>query len=79
VVVLYGVIVVLGVAPEAAGAVGLSGLQAAALALVCIVLLAHGLAWEFLTTTPRATEHPLPSPAPDRPGRPDGSSPGASD
>ena len=50
VVVLYGVIVVLGVAPEVAGAVGLSGLQAAALALVCIVVLAHGLAWELLTT-----------------------------
>jgi hypothetical protein len=63
--VLYGVIVVLGVAPELAGAVGLSGLQAAALAVVCLVVLAHGLAWELLTTTPDVREAPLPSPAGD--------------
>jgi hypothetical protein len=49
--VLYLVIVVLGVAPELAGAVGFTGLQAAALTVVCLVVLAHGLAWELLTTT----------------------------
>ena len=67
--VLYGVIVVLGVAPELGTAVGLSGLQAAALAVVCLVVLAHGLAWELLTTTPDVRGRPLrPSPAPDRSG-----------
>lgn len=49
--VLYLIIVVLGVAPEVAATVGLTGLQAAALAVVCLVVLAHGLAWELLTTT----------------------------
>ncbi len=49
--VLYLVIVVLGVAPELAASVGLTGLQAAALTVVCLVVLAHGLAWELLTTT----------------------------
>ena len=49
--VLYLVIIVLGVAPELAATVGLTGLQAAALAVVCLVVLAHGLAWELLTTT----------------------------
>ena len=53
--VLYLVIVVLGVAPELAATVGLSGLQAAALAVVCLVVLAHGLAWELLTTTDAAS------------------------
>ena len=60
--VLYAVIVVLGVTPEVAKLVGLSGLQAAALAVVCLVVLAHGLAWELLTTTVHPEEHHLPSP-----------------
>jgi hypothetical protein len=51
IVVLYGAIVVLGVAPEVTQPVGLTGLQSAALAVVCLVVLAHGLAWELLTTT----------------------------
>ena len=51
IVVLYGAIVVLGVAPELTASLGLSGLQSAALAIVCLVVLAHGLAWELLTTT----------------------------
>jgi hypothetical protein len=49
--VLYLAIVVLGVAPELARTFHLTGLQAAALAVVCLVVLAHGLAWELLTTT----------------------------
>jgi hypothetical protein len=48
--VLFLFILALGVAPELAGVVGLSGLQAAALAVSCLVVLAHGLAWELLTT-----------------------------
>lgn len=63
--VLYVVIVVLGAAPEVAGGVGLTGLQAAALAVVCLVVLAHGLAWELLTTVPHPEERQLPSPDPD--------------
>jgi hypothetical protein len=48
--VLYVLIVLLGVAPELARTFHLTGLQAAALAVVCLVVLAHGLAWELLTT-----------------------------
>ena len=63
--VLYAVIVLVAAAPGLGGAVGLSGLQAAALAVVCLVVLAHGLAWELLTTTPDVQQRPLPSPATD--------------
>jgi len=63
--VLYAVIVVVAAAPELGGAVGLSGLQTAALAVVCLVILAHGLAWELLTTTPDVRQRPLPSPTTD--------------
>jgi hypothetical protein len=48
---LFLVILALGVAPELAAPAGLSGLQAAAIAISCLVVLAHGLAWELLTTT----------------------------
>lgn len=48
--VLYAVVILLGVAPELAGLVGLTGLQAAAMAVALLVVVAHGLAWELLTT-----------------------------
>jgi hypothetical protein len=48
--------------------VGLSGLQAAALAVVCLVVLAHGLAWELLTTPDRPDQPIRPSVSPERPG-----------
>jgi hypothetical protein len=64
--VLYAVILVVGVAPEAAESVGLTGLQAAAIAIVCLVAIAHGLTWELLTTTvPQAPRLPSPEPSPE--------------
>lgn len=56
--VLYLAIVVLGVAPELAATFHLTGLQAAALAVVCLVVLAHGLAWELLTSQGPPAPHP---------------------
>ena len=46
--VLYLVVMALGVFPGLAGLVGLTPLQAASLALIGLVVLAHGLAWEFM-------------------------------
>lgn len=48
VLVLYLLILVLGVFPTVAGLIGLTPLQAAALALVALIILGHGLAWEFM-------------------------------
>lgn len=45
---LYGLILVLGVAPELASVAGLSPLQAEALLLVFLIVIAHGLTWEFM-------------------------------
>lgn len=46
--VFYGLVLVLGVIPELAGLVGLTALQAASLALIGLIILGHGLAWEFM-------------------------------
>lgn len=48
VVVLYLLVLVLGVFPAAAAAIGLTALQSAALALIALIILGHGLAWEFM-------------------------------
>lgn len=48
VVVLYALIVALAVVPDLAGALGLSALQGAAIALILLIVLAHGLVWEFM-------------------------------
>ncbi|HNV40407.1 MAG TPA: hypothetical protein PLI84_03915 [Ornithinibacter sp.] len=47
--VLYAVIAVVGVAPELAGTVGLTPLQAEATMLILLVAIAHAVAWEFMT------------------------------
>lgn len=46
--VLYLLILVLGTFPTVAGLIGLTPLQAASLALVALIILGHGLAWEFM-------------------------------
>lgn len=46
--VLYATILVLGIAPELAGLIGATPLQVAGILLILLVLLAHGLTWEFL-------------------------------
>ena len=46
--VLYGLVVVLGVAPELARGLGWTPLVVGAFLLVLLVVLAHGLTWEFM-------------------------------
>jgi hypothetical protein len=60
--VLYAVILVVGAAPGLFESLGITPLRAAGIAIVCLVALAHGLAWELLTTI-APSEQPLPSPA----------------
>lgn len=63
---LYLIILVLGVAPELARAAGLTPLAVGSVLLVLLVVLAHGLTWEFLM------EPELPSTANESPrGQPD--------
>lgn len=47
-VVIYAVIALLGVFPAVASGLGATALQAAAIALILLIVLAHGLAWEFM-------------------------------
>ena len=64
--VLYGAVLVVGAAPGVVDFLGLSGLQAAAIAIVGLVAVAHGLTWELLTTTdPRESRLPSPDVRPD--------------
>ncbi|MDQ7992591.1 MAG: hypothetical protein AAGC63_05530 [Propionicimonas sp.] len=46
--VFYLLVAVLGAFPELAGLAGLTGLQAASLALIGLIVLGHGMAWEFM-------------------------------
>ena len=48
VVVIYGVILALALVPGIAGVTGGTPLQAASIALILLVVMAHGLAWEFM-------------------------------
>ena len=51
VIVLYLLVMVFGAAPELAAPFGLLPLQVEAFLLSFLVLLSHGLAWEFMTET----------------------------
>lgn len=57
--VIYVAIAVLGIFPAVAAIAGGTALQAALLALILLIVLAHGLAWEFMM------EPTGPAPAPD--------------
>lgn len=46
--VVYAAVAVLGLFPGIAIALGGTPLQAAAIALILLIVLAHGLAWEFM-------------------------------
>lgn len=46
--VIYGVILALAVVPALAGVTGATPLQAASIALILLIVMAHGLAWEFM-------------------------------
>jgi len=54
VVVLYGLILVLAIAPALAELLGLTPLQAASIGLILLIVLAHGITWEFMMETPIA-------------------------
>jgi hypothetical protein len=49
-VVLYALVAVLGVFPEVAEWFDLTGIQGAAILLILLVLLGHGLVWRFMTS-----------------------------
>jgi len=53
-VVLYGLVAVVGVFPEVAESVDLTGIQGEAILLILLVVLAHGLVWRFMTSDPPA-------------------------
>lgn len=46
--VLYGLVLLLAVLPPVAGLVGATPLQAASIALILLVVMGHGLTWEFM-------------------------------
>lgn len=48
VILLYALVFVLGAAPELAGWTGLRPLQVGSLLLITLIVLAHGLTWEFM-------------------------------
>jgi hypothetical protein len=56
-IVLYVVIAVIGVVPEIAKAVDLKPIQAEAILLILLVVLAHGLVWRFMTNAPSEGRH----------------------
>ena len=59
--VLYAAIVALGVFPELAQLIGAGPLQVASVLLMLLILLAHGLTWEFLMEPDAQTPaHPQP-------------------
>ncbi len=58
VVVLYGSVAVLGVVPEVARPLGMPPIQVAAIGLVLLIVLAHGLTWEFMMEPDEAVRKP---------------------
>jgi hypothetical protein len=56
-VVLYGLVAVVGVVPEAGRLVNLTGIQVEAILLILLVLLGHGLVWRFMTAGPTEGRH----------------------
>ena len=52
-VVLYALVAVIGLVPELAEPFDLTGIQAEAILLILLVVLANGLVWRFMTTSRR--------------------------
>ncbi|QLQ16973.1 MAG: hypothetical protein HZY73_16420 [Micropruina sp.] len=61
---VYVLIFVLGVFPEVARALGSSPIQVAGVLLVLLIVLAHGLTWEFMMEP----DETVPAPPPRQPG-----------
>lgn len=53
--VLYGLVLLLAVVPPVAALVGASPLQATSIALILLVVMGHGLTWEFMMEPPSQT------------------------
>ena len=56
-VVIYALVAVVGVFPEIGGWFDLEGIQAEAILLILLVVLAHGLVWRFMTHEPVEGRH----------------------
>ena len=50
VVVVYALVAVIGAAPELASPLQVAPIQAEAILLILLVLMAHGLVWEFMVS-----------------------------
>ena len=50
--VLYALVILIGLLPGLAGFLGLQPLQLEAILLCLLILIAHGLTWEFMTEPP---------------------------
>lgn len=48
---LYGIVIIFAIFPDLAGIVGLKALQVEALLLCILILIAHMLAWEFMSNS----------------------------
>lgn len=62
---VYALIGILGVYPDLVRPLGLHPLEGGAVLLICLILLAHGMTWEFLVE--RIPEPTAPSPRADLP------------
>ena len=49
IIVLYAVVLAIALFPDLAPLIGLTGLQVEAITLCLLILIGHGLAWEFMT------------------------------
>lgn len=63
VIVLYALILLVAVFPALLAEIGVTALQTAAIALIALIVLAHGLAWEFMMEPDPAQESPQPPPS----------------
>lgn len=58
VVVIYALVAVIGAAPELASPLQVTPIQAEAVLLILLVLIAHGLVWEFMVSAAGEDESP---------------------
>jgi hypothetical protein len=54
---IYVLVAVIGVAPEVAGPLGIKPIQAEAILLILLVLVGHGLVWDFMVRRPPGGTH----------------------
>ena len=55
--VLYALVALVGLFPEAGKPFDLTGIQVEAILLILLVLIAHGLVWRFMTIDPPSAQH----------------------